>query len=255
MIPILSLLLIAQALPLPECKATPPHRSPQKKHKAPAALPSPSPAVKITLVNATCVPSIAVATDGTNKPVAYPDFRQGEWTGNAPLSRSEIRYLVSSSTGGRVTEKILRFKPVSSQIIVMTGDLGTAWPSGNLPQLGPAPPPEAGVRTPNFQLRCYPCDVGCKDPFHYRIVNAMPSKALVLRSVAVDDKPARQIALLAPGGSILLTGQPPSIDWDVEVEEKIHRVSIRQEGAAQHCIIPFFLREGQPHHIKVFQAP
>lgn len=257
MIPLLSIFLIAQALPLTVTDATPTRlSSAQKKHRSSTAFPSPSPAVKITLVNATCVPSISVAMGGTNKPAAYPDFRQGEWTGNAPIPRSEIRYLVKSSSGDRITERILKFKPVSSQIVVMTGDLGTSWPSGDLPQLGQTPPTEQGVgRTPNFQFRCYPSDVGCKDPFHYRIVNAMPSKALILRSVAVGDKPARQIALLAPGGSVLLKGQPQCIDWDVEVEEKIHRVSIRQEGASQHCIIPFFLRDGQPHHVKVFQAP
>lgn len=253
MISILSLFLIAQASPL----TVPPHHSPApKKHRAVAPLPSPSPAVKITLVNATCVPSVSVATDRTNKPAAYPDFRQGEWTGNAPLRRSEIRYLVKSSSGDRITERILKFKPVSSQIVVMTGDLGTSWPSGDLPQLGQPPAQEqGGGKTPNFQFRCYPSDVGCKDPFHHRIVNAMPSKALILRSVAGDDKPARQIALLAPGGSVLLKGQPPCIDWEAEVEEKIYPVSIRQEGAAQHCLIPFFLRDGQPHHIKIFQAP
>jgi hypothetical protein len=61
--------------------------------------------------------------------------------------------------------------------------------------------------------------------------------------------------LLAPGNSVLLTGQPESVDYDAEIDGQTCRLSIHQEGAAGNCLIPFFLREGKPDYVRVFEEP
>jgi len=225
------------------------------RHHHDAPTPEPSPQVRITIVNATSVPAISLSTSGTNLPAAYPDFRQGEWTANEAIFTPEIHYLVRNSNGVAVAGQTIRFKPISSQFLLLTGDLSNTGPADKLPQVGYSPDAGFAKRSANFQFHVIPYTLVCSDPCHYRIFNAMPGKTLLLKSAAQDSKTPREFALLAPGNSILLTGQPASIDYVAEIDGQGYRVSIRQEGAEGNCLIPFFLRDGKPDFVRVFEDP
>jgi hypothetical protein len=211
--------------------------------------------VKITIVNATCVPAISLSTHGTNHPVAYPRFQQGEWTANQALQTTEIHYLARTMEGAPLAEKSIHVGPISSQVLLLTGDLSRSGPADKLPQVGDNPVQVSIKWPPNFQFHLYPVEFVCKDPCHYRVVNAMPSKTLVLKTLPEKNRPSRQLGLLAPGNSLLLTGQPPCVEWIAEIDGKAHPLSIMQEGAAANCLIPFFLRDGKPTFVRVFETP
>jgi hypothetical protein len=87
------------------------------------------------------------------------------------------------------------------------------------------------------------------------VVNAMPAKTLILRTPARDGKPSRILGLLAPGNSLLLTGQPPCVDWIAEIDGQNYPVDIAQVGAEGNCLIPFFLKNGKPDFLRVFETP
>ncbi len=215
--------------------------------------PTLSPEVRITIVNATSVPAISLSTSGTNSPVAYPVFPQGTWTGDAPLKTPSIHYLVRNMDGRFVGDRVLNFPPVSSQILLITGDLSTSGPPEAPPQMGI--PPSSGLKSwpPNLQFHIYPYSTDTKEGCRYRVVNAMPSRMLTLRSIAEPNKPSRQLALLAPGNSFVFLHQPPNIEWEAEIDGQIIRVVLQQERDAKNCLIPFFLRNGHPDFIRVFE--
>jgi hypothetical protein len=252
-----TLLIIAQAIlsPLGAEPSPEQYRPSALSHHRGHAGPSPTPRVKITIVNATCVPAISLSTSGTNHPVAYPRFPQGEWTANEPIQTTEIHYLARTLEGAPLAEKSIRFGPISAQVLLLTGDLSRSGPADKLPQVADNPVQISVKWPPNFQFHLYPVEFVCKDPCHYRVVNAMPSKTLVLKTLPEKNRPSRQLGLLAPGNSLLLTGQPPCIEWIAEIDGKAHPLSIMQEGAAANCLIPFFLRDGKPTFVRVFETP
>jgi len=257
------LLIIAQAsllaiLPLGNTPDGDHQRRPSAcslRHNRAAASPSPTPSVRVTIVNATCVPAISLTTSVTNQTFSYPVFRQGTWTSDEPFQATEFRYVTRNTNGATIAERTIRFKPVSSQTLLLTGDLTRSGPPEKLPPLGTSQPTSGQPWGPNFQFHLYPQEVGCKDPCHYRIVNAMPSRILVLKSLPEGNKPARQLGILTPGNSLLLVKQSPCVEWTAEIDGQSYPVSILQEGAAANCLIPFFLREGKPAFIRIFEDP
>lgn len=256
MLPLLPILLLAQADMLPSGNPTPSHHSSSLgPPRRPAATPTPSPQVRITVVNATCAPALSLDIAGTTTAVDYPLFPQGQWTANEPLQTPELRYVARSTNGILLSDRTIRFKPVSSQILLLTGDLSTNGPADQLPRIGAIPQPTNQASPPNLQFHVYPVEPPGKDPCRYRVVNAMPSRLLLLRTVAGTGKPSRQIALLPPGSSALLTHQPASMEWEALIDEQIYPLAIRQSGNPRNCLIPFFLRNGKPEHIRVFENP
>ena len=250
-----SLLFLAQAVTSPsstQASATPAAHH----HKAAASpTPAPSPEIRITIVNATSVPFISLNTAGTNLPVAYPEFPQGTWTGNAPLTNPAIDYLARDAAGRVVAARTLHFAPVSSQILLLTGDLSTSGPAETPPPLGSPPVQGSKAWPPNLQFHNYPAASGDSERCRYRVVNGMPSKLLILRSIAEPDHPSRQLALLAPGNSALFIRQPRNLQWEAEIDGRIYPVTIEQESDSNNCLIPFFLRNGHPDFIRVFEEP
>lgn len=258
------LLVLAQALPSTAgTSGTHPART--HRHGHAAASPTPVPKVRMTAVNATCVPEISLSmTDsghdastsrGTNATVTYPRFPQGEWSNDGELPTNSLLCSVRDTGGTEIAGRLLQLKPGSSQVLLLTGDLSRTGPEDRLPQVGMpsgTPPLPWG---PNFQFRIFPVEIGCTDPIHYRVVNAMPSKTLLLKSIAEGNRPSRQIALLAPGNSVLLTKQPPCVEWVAEIDGVPYPVSVRQEGAAANCLLPFFLKNGKPVFVRVFETP
>ena len=222
------------------------------RHGHPA--PTPTPQVRITIVNATCEPAISLSTTGTNS-LSYPLFPQGEWTANEPFCTTDFHYLARSTNGTAIAERTIRFKPVSSQFLLLTGDLSRSGQPDKLPQLAPSHTAAPGSFPPNFQFHVYPVELVCPDPCHYRVVNAMPSRTLVLKTLPDGNKPSRQLGILTPGNSLLLTGQPSCIEWVAEIDGAPYPVQIIQEGAAGNCLIPFFLKNGKPTFIRVFESP
>ena len=258
MISLPTLLMMAQAMALSSTLTNPTSNlasnRPHTHHHHETEALTPTPAVKVTIVNATCIPSIALGTQGTNKLTAYPDFPQGEWTANQAVPAPEVHYVARSTNGELISSQIIKFKPVSSQFLLLTGDLSRNSPPDHLPQLSTS---DEGIHNfpPNFQFHVIPYTLVCSDPCHYRFVNAMPGKILIIRSIPCDRKPPQQLAYLAPGNSALLVRQPGSAKYEIEVDSQISTFCINQEGAVGNCIIPFFLRNGNPDHITVFEDP
>lgn len=251
-----ALLFLAQALPAPtDHPAHPrPHRSHHAgQHALGEPVPTPSPSVRVTIVNATSQPAISLSVTGTNRPVAYPFFPQGTWTAAAPVTNTEVHYLARNTNGATVAERTVRYRAVSSQILLLTGDLGTTGPSDRLPSVAPLQNAATKPWPPNFQFHVYPWDKGGGKGCSYRVVNGMPGKCVLLRIPAGGGKAARQLALLAPGDGTLLQNQPPSVEWQVEIEGRVYPLPIRQEGTPRNCLIPFFLREGKPSIIRIFE--
>ena len=251
------LLLLAQTL-TGEISGTPAGHRPalsRTHHSHAAPTPSATPRVKVIIVNATCAPSISLSTSGTNFPIAYPFFPQGEWTANAAGTNAEIHYTARFTEGQLIADRIIRFAPQSSQVLLLTGDLSRKGPSEKLPQLTPTAWESPHPWPPNFQFHVYPVELVTKDPCHYRIVNAMPGKTITLRTRSRDGKPSRLLGLLAPGNSLFITGQPACVDWIAEIDGTSHPLVIAQEGAIGNCLIPFFLRDGKPDFIRVFETP
>ena len=261
MMTITAFLLLAQTTLVPALSSSPtsPTVSTQGQHLSHphhhvAATPTSTPEIRITIVNATSVPSISLGTSGTNKPFAYPDFPQGEWTANKAIVTPEVHYAVRSTNGAPVMVQTIRFKPVSSQYLLLTGDLSTRGVVEKLPQvLGDTAPRR--VYLPNVQFHVIPYALVTPDPCHYMIFNAMPGKTLLLRSPASENKPAQQLAYLAPGNSVLLVHQPPCVSYEAVVDGQSIPLAIEQEGAVGNCLIPFFLRNGKPDFIRVFEDP
>jgi hypothetical protein len=248
------LFFLAQTLPVPAPTPETPHGSTHRHHR-PEASPAPSPQIRITIVNATSVPTIALSTSGTNLPVTYPDFPQGEWTANEAVTTPEVHYAVRSTNGAILGQQTIRFKPVSSQFLLLTGDLTQLGAPNKLPSPGYSSEITSLRNAPNLQFQVIPYDLVTKTPCHYRIYNAMPGKTLILKSRPEDGKASRELALLTPGNSMLLEGQPESVEYDAVIDGETTRVSIHQEGAERNCLIPFFLKEGRPAFITVFEDP
>ena len=253
-----ALLIMAQAMTLSSTLTNPTsnlasNRPHTHRHHG-TETPTPTPAVKVTIVNVTCIPAIALGTQGTNKLIAYPNFPQGEWTANQSLPSTEVNYVARCTNGELISSQIIKFKPVSSQFLLLTGDLSRNAPPDRLPQLSAA---EDGIHNfpPNFQFHVIPYSLVCSDPCHYRFINAMPGKILIIRSTPCDRKPPQQLAYLAPGNSALLVHQPGSAKFEIEVDGQVSTFCINQEGAVGNCIVPFFLRNGIPDHIIVFEDP
>lgn len=267
MIPFPSLFFIAHSflLPLLSQGESPLHSSCSLRHSRATATPSPTPRVRVTIVNVTSVPAISLSISAapansasaraTNQTVSYPLFRQGTWTSDEPFQTNEFRYTARTTNNLPIADKTIRYKPVSSQTLLLTGDLSRTGPADRLPQLGSTQSAPAQPSAPNFQFHVYPEEIGCRDPCHYRIVNAMPSKILVLKTPPEANKPARQLGILTPGNSILLVKQPPCAEWIVEIDGQANPLSILQEGAAANCLIPFFLKEGKPAFVRIFEDP
>jgi len=227
-----------------------------RHHRQAAPTPIPTPEVRITIVNATSVPALSLSTIEGGAHKAYHLFPQGEWTANEAIKTAEVQYLVQSTNGASLSKQIIRFKPHSIQFLLITGDLSTKGPAERLPGIvAPLTSSQPQTWPPNLQYHLFPYTLVSQDPCHYRIFNGMPGKTLLLRSVPVGNKPSQQLALLAPGNSVQLVQQPASIDYDTVIDGQTNRLEIRQEGAAGNCLIPFFLRNGKPDFIRVFETP
>ena len=238
---LLTSLLIAQALP---------------HHGKAAATPAPSPEVRITIVNAMSVPAITLSTYAGGKdsrPMTYPSFPQGTWTSDEPLKSTNIEFVARTTNGTTVADRKLTFPALSSQILLITGDLTTTGPAETLPAIARSPLTGVKPWPPNLQFHSYSCPSATNDLCRYRVVNAMPSKLLILRSPAEGNKPAQQLALLTPGNSALFVKQSPNLHWDVEIDGKGYPLDMEQEEEKKNCLIPFFLRGGQPTFIRVFE--
>jgi hypothetical protein len=208
----------------------------------------------MTIVNATSIPAISLSTKGAEAPPEYPLFPQGSWIEGAQRTERTLSLRISPQGTIPATDRELAL-PAMRQFLVITGDLGRRGPSDITAPVHPSKEGRNVQSPPDFQCRSYPVELVVKDPCHYRVVNAMPGKTLLLCTPPREGRPRRLVSVLAPGNSLLLKGQPPAVDWLAMVDGKELVLSIGQEGAAGNCLIPFFLRNGQPSFIRVFETP
>ena len=92
-------------------------------------------------MNATSVPDLSLSMMEGNAYRAYSRFPQGEWTANEAIQTPEVQYLVQSTNRSVITKQTIRFKPRSSQFLLLTGDLSYKGPADRLPQIVSPPPP------------------------------------------------------------------------------------------------------------------
>lgn len=269
MIPLVSIALLLGQMPLtdsgsPAITALRHHSRPVKSGRHGECTP---PSVRVTIVNATCSPTLSLSVTGTNGPPAYPLFAQGEWTADAPFTNPVVDYAARDTNGLLLRGKRIIFPPVSKQYLLITGDLSRGGDPEHLPGVGvneaPLPPSSmiGGKEIPsraleaNLQFHVIPCEGVVKDPSHYRIVNCIPRSTLIIRKPPEGGRPARELACLTPGNSVLLTGQPESVNYEVEVLGSLMKLEILQEGAVADCLIPFYLREGKVAYSTIFESP
>ncbi len=273
MIPLLAI-LFSLAFPADAVPVEPPYMAEGEAHQARhdhrgryGAHPSTTPSVRVTIVNATCVPAISLSLSGTNGAPAYPVFAQGDWTTDAPFTNPVTDYVARDTNGVFLKRQRITYRPVSKQYLLLTGDLSREGDQDHLPGVSPPSEPVLsekpsqlqGLRTAeavaNLQFHVIPCEGVVKDPSHYRFVNCIPGSSLLLRKPAEGGRPAKELAFLTPGSSVLLTGQPDTVVYEAEVQGTILRLEIFQEGAVADCLIPFFLRDGKPSYATVFESP
>jgi len=272
MIPLLAMFLLIAPLggPIASFSSPSPHadqaaacmqRTQRSGH---GAKPTPSPSVRVTIVNATAAPALSLSVTGTNGAPAYPLFRQGDWTADPPFTNTVVDYAARETNGALLAMQRITYRPVSKQYLLLTDDLSLREADASHPAPGPftqtpGETPSGHLPTPNpvsrLQFHVIPCEGVVKDPSHYRFVNCIPGSTLILRKPAEGGRPARELALLTPGNSVLLTGQQDSVVYEAETLGIVLRIEIIQEGAVADCLIPFYLRDGKPTYATVFESP
>lgn len=260
-IPLLAVLLVTSAGASPSTGAS------DRRHPSHGVRPTPSPSVRVTIVNATTAPAFSLSTTGTNGAPAYPFFRQGDWTADPPFTNPVVDYVVRDTNGTFLAEQRITYKPVSKQYLLLTGDLSREGDPHHLRGVGESaqiPNPNSannskswGIKpqNANLQFQIIPCEGVVKDPSHYRFVNCISGATLLLRKPPEGCHPAKEIALLTPGNSVLLTGQPDEVLYEAEVMGTVLKIEILQEGAVADCLIPIYLREGKPTYATIFESP
>lgn len=231
------------------------------------AKPASSTSVRVTIVNATTAPALSLSVTGTNGAPAYPFFHQGDWTSDPPFTNPVVDYAVRDTNGALLATQRVNYKLISKQYLLLTGDLSREGEPTRLRGVSDAAPSSgqdrpyvvSGMRSQtqraNLQFQIIACEGVVKDPSHYRFVNCIPGATLILRKPAEGCHPARELALLTPGNSVLLTGQQDSVVYEADVLGTVMRIEIIQEGAVADCLIPFYLREGKPTYATVFESP
>lgn len=248
-----ALLLLGQAL---DFQPSIPNARPDMTRARARTTPHPVPAkpFRITIVNATSFTSISLSTKGSQFPAEYPFFPQGSWIECAPRTERTLCIHVTDQDGTIATDRQLSL-PAARQFLLITRETARNGLSESTPIPTPGVGGEDASFPPDIRFRSYPVELVVKDHCHYRVINAMPGKTLLLCAPARDGQPRRLLGVLTPGSSLLLKGQPPAVDWLAVVDGKEIVLPIAQEGAVGNCLVPFFLRDGRPSFIRVFETP
>ncbi len=208
--------------------------------------------MSVQIVNATCVPEIAV---WINNQLAYPRFSRGLCTSDAPVPYLKAEYRMRDLKSGREAVRILEFENGNSQTLVLMGDFKVPRRAGDylephVEETGAHEKSEKVKKPLNvaFMVLSHGMKKG-ERPLRYRIVNGMPEQPLEL----LLDNSAQRIAV-APGGLYTLEHQPAVATLNVQVEGRPFPVLINQERHFRNCTIVFYKTEQGPAFMRVFES-
>ena len=210
-----------------------------------APSPTPPPTTSVQIINATSVPEISLAVNGS---MSYPVFPQAILTSDAPIPLRDLRYVaVDKKSGARVESDVIKFQVDANQSLVIMGDFSTMSPPGNLPQ--PEQPAAKPTKTypPNVVFKVYMHKKPGPDGMvRLRVINGMPGKKLTF--AAGSD--SREIL---PGESTEFTGQQVFSAYKTHVDDQQISVSTRQSGTLRNIMIVFYLKDDKPAFLRAFE--
>src|SRR4029077_18993014 len=162
----------------------------------------------VQIVNATCVPAIALKI---NDRIAYENFPQGLKTADSPASLLKAVYEAEDrQTGSRATSAKVAYEPGTNQSLVILGDFSTDTPPGVLRHPGRALTAEEKQYPPNVLFQVF-SHAATEAPVRVRIINGMPGKSLTFVA-------GRREIVVKPGEFVVLTGQPATARYLAKVD-------------------------------------
>jgi hypothetical protein len=197
----------------------------------------------VQIVNATCVPAIALRI---NDRIAYENFPQGLKTADSPASLLKAVYEAEDrQTGSRATSAKIAYEPGTNQSLVILGDFSTDTPPGVLRHPGRALTAEEKQYPPNVLFQVF-SHTATEAPVRLRIINGMPGKSLTFVA-------GRREIVVKPGEFAVLTGQPATARYLAKVDGENISLFMRQEGLIRNAMIVFFLKSGRPAFVRAFE--
>lgn len=197
----------------------------------------------VQIVNATCVPAIALRI---NDRIAYENFPQGLKTADSPASLLKAVYEAEDrQTGSRATSAKITYEPGTNQSLVILGDFSTDTPPGVLRHPGRALTAEEKQYPPNVLFQVF-SHAATEAPVRLRIINGMPGKSLTFVA-------GRREIVVKPGEFAVLTGQPATARYLAKVDGENISLFMRQEGLIRNAMIVFFLKSGRPAFVRAFE--
>ena len=197
----------------------------------------------VQIVNATCVPAIALTI---NDRIAYENFPQGLKTADSPASLLKAVYEAEDrQTGSRATSAKIAYEAGTNQSLVILGDFSTDTPPGVLRHPGRALTAEEKQYPPNVLFQVF-SHAATEAPVRMRIINGMPGKSLTFVA-------GRREIVVKPGEFAVLTGQPATARYLAKVDGENISLLMRQEGLIRNAMIVFFLKSGRPAFVRAFE--
>lgn len=197
---------------------------------------------RVQIVNATSVSSISLEVDGRED---YPDFPQGLYTGDAPVSGEVARFGIKAKKEGVAAERVVRYGGGGVQTVVLLGDFRdiVAEPIQN--QRDEVKEKDGK----NVFVKVYPGCRGGGESVRYRWVNGMGDRPLLLSGKRQEE------VEIPPFGSHASEGQEACAIFSARAGEKELAVSMAQRGMPRNAIIVFYLKGGEPAFLRVFEPP
>lgn len=194
---------------------------------------------RLQIVNATCLPALSLWINGAE---VYPTFLQGQQTGDAPLELSQADYEAHDPrTGHSWKSKRITYSPSSAQTLVLLGDA---------PQSGESADPNGKNPLSGVSFLVVPHTAGTSEkPGRLRVINGLPGQDVFFPEA--DGK----MRAVAPGAMETFHGQPSVFTHLARVHDEEIPILMRQDETPRHAIILFFLRDGRPDFIRVFENP
>ena len=197
----------------------------------------------VQVVNATSVPVLSLRINDT---LAYGTFPQGMKAGDAPVPLLEAVYEAEDKqTGSKAKSDKITYQPGAHQSLVILGDFSTASPPISLRQPDSAAVGEDSQEPPNVLFQVYP-HTSSKAPVRLRIINGISGKRLTFAN-------GRNEFVVRSGECAVLESQPPTARYTAHVDGESIPLLMRQEGLIRNAIIVFFLKDGKPSFLRVFE--
>lgn len=193
----------------------------------------------VQIVNATSVASICLEVEGRED---YPDFPQGLYTGEAVVSPGAVRYKIKEKNGEKKEEAQVNYRAGEGQSLVVIGDfVGTfATPEGKLVTS------EGNSSESMLRCRVYSHECAEEERVRYRWVNGMVGRDLRVRR-------RQEEIVICPGECVALLGQEANEVYEANVDGKTMEVRMTQRGETRNALIIFYLKEGTPTFMRVFE--